>query len=108
MSWLLSFLPWWVYYLAIAVALAATAQLWLPGALSIWGRMPNWLRLVVGGVVTAVATYFIGANKALREERERERQRDARAIEARRKINLDFDTAKPDEQEKRRQRWDRD
>jgi len=107
-NWLLSFIPWWVYALGVAILLAATIPIWMPIARGIWFILPGWARVALGGVALAFGTYFMGANKALRAERERQRQRDARALETRRKSDQDFDTATDAQKEKEREKWYRD
>lgn len=107
-GWPLDLVPWWLWFVAAGGALLATLPLWWPAALAIWGALPNWARVMLGGFVTIAAAYLAGRNRGRANERERQRHIDNTAIERRRDSDAAVDAMPPDQRRKEMEEWYRD
>lgn len=108
MSWLLDWMPWWVWPALIGLALLVTMNLWLPVATLIWNRLPVSVRWVLVGVGTAGLAYLAGRNRGRRNALEEQRRREAQAIQKRLEVNRRVDRMTPEEADKEDDRWVRD
>jgi len=107
MSWLLDWLPWYWIYVAAALAALFTLPIWFPWATSIWAITPQPVRLALGVIVTVGGAFLLGRNKGATGERERQKERDAKAVYRRQQIDTKIQQMPEDELDKELKRWRR-
>jgi hypothetical protein len=103
MKWILDFLPWWAPWVAIAIALAATTPYWLP----FWNLLPRSVKIAIIAVSGGIALYFAGRNTGAANEKERQKNAEAKAIETRRKVDARVEGLSDDDVQKELKRWTR-
>lgn len=108
MSWILDWLPWWIWWAAAGVAALLTFQLWFPIALAVWNLLPGWARAALIGAAGVITALLIGRNQGARNEAERQRQRDARAAQARVQSDARVDRMSDADKDKAMKQWQRD
>lgn len=108
MSWILDWVPWWVWWVLIGGAAIALAPLWVPIGRGIWAILPNWARIGLVGLVGVLTAYLAGRNRGRRNALEEQRRREAQAIQKRLEVNRRVDRMTPEEANKEDERWVRD
>lgn len=104
MSWIIDYVPWWVWVFLAAGALIATYPLWS----SIWLILPRWLKVALIGIGSVTAAYFAGRNRGLKNERERQAKANAEATKRRLDTNAEVDRMRPADRDKSLDKWMRD
>lgn len=89
--------PFWVWLIVIGVALAFTAQFWMP----IWLALPRWLKAVILGAGAILAAYGFGRNKGFRDEQARNKARADNATRNRLEVEQDVKRMSPSDVDKR-------
>jgi len=107
-AWIFDFVPWWLWAALFAFLLLVTVQLWLPLAAAAWRVMPAWLRFLLGGFLAVLLAYAAGRNKGRQNERVRQQERDATAVERRRRSDAEVDAMPPKQRRKEMDEWYRD
>lgn len=100
-SWLLSFVPTWVWVVLIAAAVLLTAQFWMP----IWRALPTSVRLVVLGVLGTLGGILWGRSRGRKDARDEQARRDAAANRRRLETEEEVRRLTDPERRKERDRW---
>ncbi|MDB5733240.1 MAG: hypothetical protein JWQ03_3135 [Variovorax sp.] len=103
-SWAFNYVPWWVWFVAVLLALGFTIQFWLP----IWAVTPRWLKVTLGAIGAILAAYFAGRNRGSKDERDQRARTDARTIQTRTETDHEINNLSPSDTDKRLDRWSRD
>lgn len=103
-SWLLSFVPTWVWVVVIAAAILLTAQFWMP----IWRMLPRAVQIAILGVAGTIGGVMWGRSRGEKAARERQAVRDAEANKRRLETADEIRRMSDPERQKERQRWERD
>jgi hypothetical protein len=96
--------PVWVWLVIAAVALALTAQFWMP----IWLVLPRWLKATILGTGAILAAYGFGRNKGFRDEQVRRDRANARAVETRKEVDDEVRNDSDAAVDRKLDRWMRD
>jgi hypothetical protein len=103
-DFIIDWVPWWAWVIAVGVALAATYPFWS----AIWLVLPRWLKVLFIGIGTVLAAYFAGRNRGRSNERERQARADAEATKRRLKTNEEVRNMRPTDRDKSLDKWMRD
>lgn len=104
LSWAFNFVPWWVWVVAIVVAVIVTYQFWMP----VWLALPKWLKALILGIAALVTAYVAGRNRGAKDERDQRARADARAIQTRKETDDEIRNAPAADVDRRLDRWMRD
>lgn len=104
MSWLLDHIPWWAWVVAVVGGLAASAPWWLP----FWVGLPKPVKaalIAIGGGITA---YLAGRNAGADAAKQRDRERDAKALKTRLEVENDIRGMPKPDRDRALDKWMRD
>lgn len=104
LSWLLSFVPEWVWVVLFIAGALVTWQFWYP----IWRALPTSAQIAILGVIGTVLGVLFGQRWGGKAERERQRLRDATAVKTRLETNEEIKRLTDPARKKERERWERD
>lgn len=104
LSWLLSFVPEWVWMVLFLAVALLTFKFWWP----IWRALPATAQIAILGVVATLAGVLFGQRWGGQAERERQRLRDAAANKNRLETNEEIRRLTDPQRRKERERWERD
>lgn len=79
---LLSYVPWWLYWVIAAIVLAATIPYWS----AIWLGLPKWAKgaiLAVAGLLTA---WTMGRRQQRIEDEKKQKEADSKALQRRQEV----------------------
>lgn len=103
-DWVLNLIPWWVWLVAIFVAIGATYSLWAP----FWAIVPRPVKAAIVGVVAIVGTWFVSERRAIQRERERQREAGRKAEAARKEVEDEVRSMPDADRDRELRRWMRD
>jgi hypothetical protein len=105
-NYIMDHIPWWGWALMIAVPVGALLFYFGPVLVPLWLRLPLWLRTVLIFCGVGFLIYRGGVWQGRRNEEERERRRNADALNKRLEVDREIDKMEPAEvQKKLRDRW---
>lgn len=104
LSYLLNFIPWWVW---TVIAVVLLAVFWQP-VMAFWLGAPKWLKGLILGAGALLTAYVAGRNKGSKDERDRRVKADAHAIQNRKDVDDEVRNLSPSDVDKRLDRWRRD
>lgn len=90
MSWLLDHTPLWVYITAGLLASGALFYFFSPILIPLWNATPTWVKELLGAIAAIFAAYIAGRTKGSKDERDRQAQASAEALQRRSKIDADI------------------
>lgn len=96
-TWLLSFVPLWVWLLIAAITLGVTFQFWGP----IWLALPRPIKTVLLAIGGGLAIFLGALHLGGKRERERRDKANANAIKNRLEIENEVRDLKPDDVDRR-------
>lgn len=108
MAWIIDWLPWWFWWIAVGAAAFLTAPYWLPAALWVWGRLPPWAKGALIAAAAVLTAYVAGRNRGRRNAADEQARRDAEASKRRLETNEAIRRLTDPERSKERERWERD
>lgn len=100
-SWLINFIPWWMYVIAAVIALALTWQMWW----AIWLVLPLWMKVGLVFIGVSITLYIAGKNAGAKTERDKQREREAGAVNQREQIDATIRKLDDAALQKRLDRW---
>jgi hypothetical protein len=103
-SWIIDSVPYWVWFVLAAIALAATYPFWS----TIWLITPRWLKATLIAIAALLATYLAGRNRGLANEKARQAKANAEATKRRLDTNAEVDRMRPADRDKSLDKWMRD
>lgn len=103
-SWVLDHVPYWVWFVVGAVALAATYPMWS----AIWLLTPRWLKTVLIAIASLVAAYLAGRNRGTKDAKDAQAKANAEAVKRRLDTNDEVTRMRPADRDKSLDRWLRD
>lgn len=104
MSWLLDFVPYWLWIVIAGVALVATMPWWS----AIWALMPRPLKVALGAAGGLLVAYLAGRNRGAANEKQRQKDADAQAVKRRLETNAEVNNLDRPAVDKQLDRWVRD
>lgn len=108
MSWLLDHIPLWVYVTAGLLASGALFYFFSPILIPLWNVTPLWVKELLAAIGAIFAAYIAGRNKGSKNERDRQAQASAEALQRRSEINADVAKVPDADLDKRLGKWMRD
>lgn len=105
MSWILNHTPPWIWVVA---ALAIAGTLWFyfsPIIIGVWNLTPKPVRIALAAIASLGLAIVYGRYKGSKDERDAQREREARARDTRNEINEDVNKATDDQLDRRLDRW---
>lgn len=104
MKWLLDFIPYWLWIIIAGGALIATFPLWS----GVWALMPKTLKVALGTVVAVGVAYLAGRNRGVSNEKQRQKDADAKAVKRRLDTNAEVDHLPAADRDRELGKWMRD
>lgn len=104
MTWLIDWIPWWLWGVGAIVALTATSSLWLP----LWAWTPNWIKIALGAMGGAILIYLKGRSDKGADQKLADAKRDADAQRVRTGIDNEVRNKPKPDLDREHNRWLRD
>lgn len=103
-SWIFDHIPWWAWFVAAAIGLAATYPMWS----AIWLLLPRPVKVALAVVAGLVAAYLAGRNRGVANEQERQKEANAKAVKRRLDTNEEVSRLDSGTRDKQLDGWMRD
>lgn len=103
-SWILDFVPYWVWIIVVGIALAATYQIWF----AIWLALPRWLKTAIIATASLGLVYLAGRNRGAAGERDRQKKASEQAARRREEIEDEIRDIGHADVDRRLNQWMRD
>lgn len=103
-GWIIDAIPYWVWIIVAAVALAATYPMWG----TVWMLLPRWLKATIIFVGSLGVAYLAGRNRGFQNARDRQKEADAQATKRRLETNEEVGRMRPADRDKSLDKWMRD
>lgn len=104
MNWILDHVPYWVWLIALVVALAATYPMWS----ALWLLLPRPLKIALVAIVGIVAAYLAGRNRGAKNAKDAQDKANALAVKRRLDTNAEVSNLDPTTRKREFDRWLRD
>jgi len=104
MSWILDYVPYWVWVVAAVAALAATYPFWS----AIWFALPNWLKIALIGTAGLIVAYLAGRNRGTKNAKDAQDKANAQATKQRLETNAEVTNLNAADRKRQFDKWLRD
>lgn len=104
----LNAVPLWVWLVLCGISAAVVFYFLSPIIIPIWTLMPKWLKITLGALGAVLAAFIGGKHAGAKNERDLQKERDARADQTGREVRNEIEKLSPADRDKRLDRWLRD
>lgn len=103
-DWIFDHVPYWVWAVALAVALIATYPMWS----AIWLMLPRWLKVVLIAATGLFTAYLAGRNRGTKDAKDAQDKANAQATKRRLETNAEVTNLDPATRKREFDKWLRD